>query len=69
MHIRTVLEELEKIAPPDLADEDDTGRIGLVVEGEDDIRSVCCSVDVTPRVVQQAIWSHTILRSGTPCAS
>jgi putative NIF3 family GTP cyclohydrolase 1 type 2 len=55
MHIRTVLEELEMIAPPDLADEDDTGRIGLVVEGEDDIRSVCCSVDVTPRVVQQAI--------------
>jgi putative NIF3 family GTP cyclohydrolase 1 type 2 len=55
MHIRAVLDQLEEIAPTDLADEDDTGRIGLVVEGEEDVRNICCSVDVTPRAVQQAI--------------
>jgi putative NIF3 family GTP cyclohydrolase 1 type 2 len=55
MHIRTILEELEEIAPPDLADADDAPRIGLVVEGEEDIRNICCSVDVTPRVLQQVI--------------
>jgi dinuclear metal center YbgI/SA1388 family protein len=55
MHIRAILEELYEIAPLDLADEDDVERIGLVVEGEEDVRNVCCSVDVTPRVLQQAI--------------
>ncbi|MDD1678353.1 MAG: Nif3-like dinuclear metal center hexameric protein [Methanomicrobiales archaeon] len=68
MHIRTILEELEEIAPPDLADEDDASRIGLVVEGEADIRTICCSVDVTPRVVQQAIdrGSTLIIAHHTP---
>ncbi len=55
MHIRAILDELEDIAPLDLADEEDIPRIGLVVEGEEDIRNVCCSVDVTPRVIRQAI--------------
>jgi putative NIF3 family GTP cyclohydrolase 1 type 2 len=55
MYIRAILEELGEIAPADLADEDDTEKIGLVVEGEEDIRNICCSVDITPRVVQQAI--------------
>ncbi len=55
MQIRSVLEELEEIAPADLADEEDSERIGLIVEGEEDIRNVCCSVDVTPRVVQQSM--------------
>jgi Uncharacterized conserved protein len=55
MHIRAILEELLTVAPMDLADEEDAPRIGLIVEGEEDIRNICCSVDVTPRVVQQVI--------------
>jgi putative NIF3 family GTP cyclohydrolase 1 type 2 len=61
MHIREILEELCDIAPPDLADEDDAERIGLVVEGEEDIRHICCSLDVTPRVVQQVIDQRSTL--------
>ncbi|MDD1676036.1 MAG: Nif3-like dinuclear metal center hexameric protein [Methanomicrobiales archaeon] len=55
MQIRAVLNELEGIAPPDLAEADDTEKIGVIVEGDEEIRNVCCSVDVTPGVVEQAI--------------
>jgi dinuclear metal center YbgI/SA1388 family protein len=54
MHIHTVLEELEELAPQDLADPEDSGKIGLVVEGTDEIRNICCSVDVTMDVILQA---------------
>ena len=55
MHVRTFIGEMEKIAPPDLAEDFDAGKIGLVVEGKTDISGVCCALDATPRVVRQAV--------------
>ena len=54
MDIRRFITEMEQVAPPDLAEEYDAGRIGLIVEGRDDIRTVCCALDATQRVVEAA---------------
>jgi len=48
---------MERLAPPDLAEDFDTGKIGLVVEGREDIARVCCALDATPFVVQQAVMA------------
>lgn len=55
MHIASFIDEMERLAPPDLAEEFDEGRIGLVVEGRPEIDSVCCALDATPHVVQEAV--------------
>jgi dinuclear metal center YbgI/SA1388 family protein len=55
MHIGAFMEEMERIAPLDLAEEFDRDRIGLVVEGRTSIHRICCALDATPAVVQQAI--------------
>ncbi len=57
MHVRAFIEEMERLAPPDLAEDFDTGKIGLVVEGREDIARVCCALDATPFVVQQAVMA------------
>lgn len=57
MHIRAFTEEMEALAPPALAEEFDTGRIGLVVEGRPEIDRICCALDTTPAVVRQAVAS------------
>jgi dinuclear metal center YbgI/SA1388 family protein len=57
MHIRAFTEEMEALAPPALAEEFDTGRIGLVVEGRPEIDRICCALDTTPKVVRQAVAS------------
>ncbi len=57
MHIRAFTEEMEALAPPVLAEEFDTGRIGLVVEGRPEIDRICCALDATPSVVRQAVAS------------
>lgn len=54
MHIDTFLDEMEQIAPVHLADEEDCHRIGLVVEGGDEVRNVCCALDATPGAIEQA---------------
>lgn len=54
MHVRAFIEEMERLAPPDLADDFDAGKIGLVVEGREEIMRVCCALDATPTVVKQA---------------
>lgn len=46
---------LEEIAPPDLAEDFDEGRIGLIVEGTDEIDSVACSLDATYFSVDSAV--------------
>lgn len=46
--------EMEKIAPPVLAEDFDEGRIGLLCEGRDDICSVACALDATPFVAWEA---------------
>jgi dinuclear metal center YbgI/SA1388 family protein len=54
MDIGDVIQDLERIAPPDRAEEMDTGRIGLIIEGRRDIRKVACALDVTLPVVRAA---------------
>jgi dinuclear metal center YbgI/SA1388 family protein len=55
MDLAAVIARLEEIAPPDQAEEFDAGRIGLVVEGRSDVRTVCCALDATPFVVDEAV--------------
>lgn len=57
MEIHRFVAEMERIAPPELADAYDEGRIGLIVEGSPDINRVCCALDATPAVVSKAIRS------------
>jgi dinuclear metal center YbgI/SA1388 family protein len=46
---------MERLAPPELAEEFDCGRIGLIVEGRPDISKVCCALDATTSVVRKAV--------------
>jgi len=55
MDIQKFIAALEQVAPPELAEEYDAGRIGLVVEGKDEIGTVCCALDATERVVDAAV--------------
>lgn len=54
MERERIIQELERLAPPELSEDFDTGRIGLVVEGTDDITRVCAALDATTGVVAQA---------------
>ena len=55
MHVGAFIEEMERLAPPGLAEDFDAGKIGLVVEGKEEILRVCCALDATPFVVKQAV--------------
>jgi dinuclear metal center YbgI/SA1388 family protein len=55
MHLRSFIEEMEQLAPPDLAEDFDCGKIGLIVEGRPDISKVCCALDATTSVVRKAV--------------
>jgi dinuclear metal center YbgI/SA1388 family protein len=55
MKVNAFIRELEQIAPPCLADPCDEGRIGLVIEGRGEVHTVCCALDATPSVVDEAI--------------
>jgi len=57
MHIRAFTDEMESLAPPDLAEEFDTGKIGLIVEGKAEIDMISCALDATPEVIRQAVAS------------
>jgi len=57
MELAAVIGILEGIAPPDLAEEFDEGRIGLVVEGAGTVDSVACALDATLPVVREAVSS------------
>lgn len=48
------ISRLEKIAPPELAEEFDCGRIGLIAEGTDNINRIACALDATPFVCETA---------------
>jgi dinuclear metal center YbgI/SA1388 family protein len=54
MDLRAFILDMERLAPPALAEEFDTGRIGLVVEGRKKVEQVCCALDATPDVVRRA---------------
>ncbi len=55
MHVHDFIAEMEQLAPPDLAEDFDLGRIGLIVEGRPEIITVCCALDATPAVVREAV--------------
>ncbi|HQN92394.1 MAG TPA: Nif3-like dinuclear metal center hexameric protein, partial [Methanoculleus sp.] len=55
MDIKDFIAAMEEAAPPDLAEEYDEGRIGLIVEGRSEIEEVCCALDATERVVNAAV--------------
>ena len=55
MHVHAFIEEMERLAPPELAEDFDAEKIGLVVEGRPEISRVCCALDATPYVIKQAV--------------
>ncbi|MEI7856730.1 MAG: Nif3-like dinuclear metal center hexameric protein [Methanomicrobiales archaeon] len=55
MHLRAFTDGMERLAPPDLAEEFDSGRIGLIIEGRTEISTVCCALDATASVVSRAV--------------
>jgi len=57
MNVRAFIDKMEQIAPPELAEDFDAGRIGLVVEGKPGIGTICCALDATPRVARIAAES------------
>ena len=50
-----IIRELEDLAPPELADAEDRGRIGLIIEGDREVGGICAALDVTPRVVARTV--------------
>jgi len=52
-----LIRELEHLASPELADEEDRGRVGLIIEGRREVGTICAALDVTPRVVARAVES------------
>ncbi len=54
MDITRFIAILEQIAMPALAEDYDAGRIGLIVEGKEEIGTVCCALDATQRVADAA---------------
>lgn len=58
MHVRAFTEEMERLAPPEIAEDFDAGRIGLIVEGKTKIDTICCALDATPSVVKRAVAGH-----------
>jgi dinuclear metal center YbgI/SA1388 family protein len=55
MEIGTIIQELEAVAPPEMAEEFDNGRIGLVIEGKSELSTIACALDATPAVVESAV--------------
>lgn len=55
MDIREFITAMEQIAPPELAEDYDEGRIGLIVEGKGELETVCCALDATHNVVEAAV--------------
>lgn len=54
MNRREFVQRMESIAPPELAEDFDCGRIGLIAEGKDEIEKIACALDATPFVAEQA---------------
>ncbi|MFW5637739.1 MAG: Nif3-like dinuclear metal center hexameric protein [Methanoculleus sp.] len=55
MDIQEFVTAMEQVAPPELAEDYDAGRIGLIVEGREELRTICCALDATQRVVEVAV--------------
>jgi putative NIF3 family GTP cyclohydrolase 1 type 2 len=55
MDIREFISGMEMVAPPGLAEDFDTGRIGLIIEGKKDINKVFCALDASPGAIGEAV--------------
>lgn len=55
MDVDAFIRELERIAPPALAEPFDEGRIGMIIDRQGEVHTVCCALDATPSVVEEAI--------------
>jgi putative NIF3 family GTP cyclohydrolase 1 type 2 len=47
MKLTQITKFLENIAPPELADESDIGRIGLVLDRDNEVNKIATALDVT----------------------
>jgi dinuclear metal center YbgI/SA1388 family protein len=69
MKLTEIIKLLESIAPPELAEESDTGRIGLVLDRAADIQRIAVALDPTDHVLKEAartganllITHHTLI--------
>jgi dinuclear metal center YbgI/SA1388 family protein len=61
MHLYEVISVLEKIAPPELAEDFDHGRIGLNLDLDNDIRKIAVALDATEYVIGRAADIHADL--------
>jgi dinuclear metal center YbgI/SA1388 family protein len=57
MDLNSLIEKLEAIAPPELAEPIDDGRIGLIARGRGEANSIAVALDPTATVIQKAV--HT----------
>lgn len=69
MNLQSLIPILESIAPPELAEDFDTGRIGLVLDRTADIQKIAVALDPTDHVLEEAahiganllITHHTLI--------
>ena len=54
MDLKDLIPILESIAPPELAEDFDTGRIGLVLDRSSEIKKIAVSLDPTDHVLKEA---------------
>ncbi|MCL7413589.1 MAG: Nif3-like dinuclear metal center hexameric protein [ANME-2 cluster archaeon] len=57
MKLPHIIKFLENIAPPELADESDIGRIGLILDRKNEVNHIATSLDVTEHVLLEAAQS------------
>jgi dinuclear metal center YbgI/SA1388 family protein len=55
MDISEFISLMEEIAPPELAEDFDEKRIGLIIEGKSDLKKVACALDATDYSVSRAV--------------
>ena len=58
MDLYSLIETLEAIAPPELAEPIDDGRIGLIARGRDEVNSIAVALDPTTNVIQKAVQNE-----------
>lgn len=69
MELAKIVEILEEIAPPELADDFDKGRIGLILNLENNVERIAVALDANPYVLTKAadtgadllITHHTLI--------
>jgi len=69
MELKKIVEILEEIAPPELAEDFDEGRIGLILNLENDVKKIAVALDANTYVLGKAaeigadllITHHTLI--------